>query len=178
MFDPSLSIRQSWVLKGGVEAMATLDQAPEGGARFPVAARLDGRTFVTFHVDLGVGDEILEPLDELVGEDWLGFVGIGPVVALALSREQHWAEKLHAHTRPRAGAASSRVRDLLDLVFLIERRVIPSVGGPSTPPSRLPVTASLSVTFVIDFEPISARTCWSVDSTERRPEENRRTTPS
>jgi len=37
--------------------MATLDRAPEGGARFPVDARLDGRTFVTFHVDLGVGDE-------------------------------------------------------------------------------------------------------------------------
>lgn len=177
MFDPSLSIRQCWVLKGGYalemrfhearstrdldfsiragvdpiphaegvdalrehlqlaalvrlpdffsfivgEAMMTLDQAPDGGARFPVDARLDGRTFVTFHVDLGVGDEILEPLDELVGEDWLGFGGIGPVVALALSREQHWAEKLHAYTRPRTGAANSRVRDLLDLVFLIER---------------------------------------------------------
>src|SRR5450759_3307809 len=39
------------------EAMATLDRAPEGGARFPVDARLDGRTFVTFHVDLGLGDE-------------------------------------------------------------------------------------------------------------------------
>src|SRR5262245_23688695 len=28
------------------EAMAELNQAPEGGARFPVDARLDGRTFV------------------------------------------------------------------------------------------------------------------------------------
>jgi len=32
------------------EAMAELNQAPEGGARFPVDARLDGRTFVRFHV--------------------------------------------------------------------------------------------------------------------------------
>ena len=45
------------------EAMAELNQAPEGGARFPVDARLDGRTFVKFHVDLGVGDEVLEPLE-------------------------------------------------------------------------------------------------------------------
>jgi hypothetical protein len=44
------------------EAMADLNQAPEGGARFPVDARLDGRTFVRFHVDLGVGDEVLGPL--------------------------------------------------------------------------------------------------------------------
>lgn len=34
------------------EAMLTLDQAPEGGARFPVDARIDGRTFAKFHVDL------------------------------------------------------------------------------------------------------------------------------
>src|SRR5262249_47759734 len=47
------------------EAMAELDQAPEGGARFPVDARLDGRTFVKFHVDLGVGDEVLEPLESM-----------------------------------------------------------------------------------------------------------------
>lgn len=96
-------------------AMMTLDQAPEGGARFPVDARLDGRTFVSFHVDLGVGDEIIEPLDELVGEDWLGFGGIAPAVAPVLSKEQHWAEQLHAYTRPRPGTANSRVRDLLDL---------------------------------------------------------------
>lgn len=53
------------------EAMAELNQAPEGGARFPVDARLDGRTFVKFHVDLGVGDEVLEPLESVEGEDWL-----------------------------------------------------------------------------------------------------------
>ena len=50
------------------EATLTLDQAPEGGARFPVDARLDGRTFVTFHVDLGVGDAVMEPLDEVTGK--------------------------------------------------------------------------------------------------------------
>ncbi len=100
--------------------MAELNQAPEGGARFPVDARLDGRTFVKFHVDLGVGDEVLEPLDEVTGEDWLGFAGIPAVLVPALSAEQHWAEKVHAYTRPR-DAANSRVRDLVDLVLLIER---------------------------------------------------------
>lgn len=101
------------------EVMADLNQAPEGGARFPVDARLDGRTFVRFHVDLGVGDEVLEPLESVEGQDWLGFAGISVVVVPALSIEQHWAEKLHAYTRPRE-ATNSRVRDLVDLVLILE----------------------------------------------------------
>ena len=52
------------------EPSLELNQAPDGGSRFPVDARLDGRTFVKFHVDLGVGDDVIEPLDRIVGEDW------------------------------------------------------------------------------------------------------------
>ena len=104
------------------EAMAELNQAPEGGARFPVDARLDGRTFVKFHVDLGVGDEVLEPLESVEGEDWLGFAGIPAVVVPALSVEQHWAEKFHAYTRPRE-TPNSRVRDLVDLVLILEHEI-------------------------------------------------------
>ena len=103
------------------EPMAELNQAPEGGARFPVDARLDGRTFVKFHVDLGVGDEILEPLENIEGEDWLGFAGIPAIVVPALSVEQHWAEKLHAYTRPRE-TPNSRVRDLVDLALILEHQ--------------------------------------------------------
>lgn len=106
------------------EAMLTLDQAPDGGARFPVEARLDGRSFVKFHVDLGAGDEMLEPFDEIVGEDWLGFAGITPVAVPALSTEQHWAEKLHAYTRPREGRTNTRVKDLIDLILLLERETL------------------------------------------------------
>ena len=89
-----------------------LNQAPEGGARFPVDTRLDGPTFVKFHVDLGVGD--------VQGERWLGFAGIPAVVVVALSVEQHWAEKFHAYTRPRE-TPNRRVRDLVDLVLVLER---------------------------------------------------------
>src|SRR5919106_666086 len=103
------------------EAMAELNQAPEGGARFPADARLDGRTFVKFHVDLGVGDEVLEPLENVEGEDWLGFAGIPAIVVPALSVEQHWAEKFHAYTRPRE-TPNSRVRDLVDLVLILEHQ--------------------------------------------------------
>jgi Nucleotidyl transferase AbiEii toxin, Type IV TA system len=118
------------------EAMAELNQAPEGGARFPVDARLDGRTFVKFHVDLGVGDEVLEPLESVEGEDWLGFAGIPAVVVPALSVEQHWAEKFHAYTRPRE-RPNSRVRDLVDLVLILEHE----------PPGTQRVNAAVDATF-------------------------------
>jgi hypothetical protein len=105
------------------DAMAELNQAPEGGARFPVDVRLDGRTFVRFHVDLGVGDEVLEPLDEVTGEDWLGFAGVPAISVPTLSAEQHWAEKFHAYTRLRVGT-NTRVRDLIDLVLIIEHQAL------------------------------------------------------
>src|SRR4029077_17530073 len=35
------------------EPISDLDAAPYGGARFPVEARLDGRVFVGFHLDVG-----------------------------------------------------------------------------------------------------------------------------
>jgi hypothetical protein len=73
--------------------MAELNQAPQGGARFPVDARLDGRTFVRFHVDPGVGDDVLEPLESVEGQDWLGFADISRVIVPALSIEQLSAEK-------------------------------------------------------------------------------------
>ena len=37
-----------------------------------------------------------------------------------IPREQQFAEKLHAYTLPRGGAANSRVRDLVDMVLLIQ----------------------------------------------------------
>lgn len=98
---------------------------------------LDGRTFVKFHVDLGIGDEVLEPLDLIVGEDWLGFAGIPTIAVPTLSTEQHWAEKLHAYTLRRDGATNSRVKDLVDLVLLIERQ----------PMSPARINAAVATTF-------------------------------
>ena len=38
------------------EPTMDLDAAPYGGARYPIEALLDGRTFAKFHLDIGVGD--------------------------------------------------------------------------------------------------------------------------
>jgi len=85
-----------------------------------------GRPFANFHVDIAVGDILMEPLDEMEGKDWLGFAGIAPASLQAISAEQQFAEKLHAYTLPRQNP-NSRVRDLVDMVLLIES------GGLSKP---------------------------------------------
>jgi hypothetical protein len=101
------------------EARADLDGAPEGGSRYPVQARMDGRDFARFHVDVGVGDEVLEPLVVVTGEDWLGFGGVAPPSFPIISAEQQFAEKLHAYTLPRGERVNTRTKDLIDMVLLI-----------------------------------------------------------
>lgn len=100
------------------EAMLDLDAAPYGGARFPVEARLDGRTFVRFHLDVGAGDVVLAPFDMTHAHDWLEFAGIPGAEFPTISREQHFAEKLHSYTLPRE-TPNSRARDLIDMLLLI-----------------------------------------------------------
>ena len=112
------------------EATADLDAAPYGGARFPVDARLAGRTFAKFHLDVSTGDVLREPYEALSGRDWLGFAGIAGAMFPAVSPEEQFAEKLHAYSLPRAGRENTRVKDLVDLVLLIERTSLNAVHLP------------------------------------------------
>jgi|SRR5690348_8725888 len=103
--------------------MADLDAAPYGGARYPVEARLDNRTFVTFHLDVGVGDATGASPEWITGPDLLAFAGIPPAHIAAISREQQFAEKTHAYTLPRGERTNTRVKDLVDLVLLLRLRL-------------------------------------------------------
>ncbi len=96
-----------------------LEAAPYGGARFPVSAILDGRSFTSFHLDIGIGDVVAEPFDVLSDGNWLEFAAISAGEFLAISKEAQFAEKLHAYTLPRRERVNSRVRDLVDMVLLI-----------------------------------------------------------
>ncbi|MFA5138878.1 MAG: nucleotidyl transferase AbiEii/AbiGii toxin family protein [Elusimicrobiota bacterium] len=98
--------------------MMDLDAAPYGGARFPVEARMDARISVRFHIDVAMGDPVLEPLGLTEGRDWLDFADIPRGRFPTLSAEQQLAEKLHAYTLPRA-RPNSRVRDLVDMALLL-----------------------------------------------------------
>jgi len=78
---------------------------------------MDARVFARFHLDAGIGDAMMQPLETVACRDWLGFAGIEPSRVLMISREQQFAEKLHAYTLPRS-AANSTVKDLVDLALL------------------------------------------------------------
>jgi hypothetical protein len=99
--------------------MQDLDGAPDGGARYPVETRMNGRTFARFHVDVGAGDIVVEPTEEIEGRDWLDFAGIPARPFPAISKEQQFAEKVHAYTLRRDGRNNTRVRDLVDMFLLV-----------------------------------------------------------
>jgi hypothetical protein len=102
-----------------------LEGAPEGGSRYPVIASLAGRVFTKFHLDVGIGDAIVRPTEIIRGRDWLEFAGIPLVPCIAISREQQFAEKLHAYTRPRE-RPNSRVKDLVDMALLVKMGLLGS----------------------------------------------------
>ena len=73
-----------------------LAAAPYGGARYPVEARRDDRIFARFHLDAGIGDVVMRPVETIGCRDWLGFAGIESPRVRMIGREQQFAEKIHA----------------------------------------------------------------------------------
>lgn len=96
---------------------ADIRAAPLGGARFPVNAQLDNRLFARFNLDVGLGDAATSEPEWITGHELLSFAGIPPARIAMVPLDQQFAEKIHAYSFPRK---SSRVRDLIDLVLLIE----------------------------------------------------------
>jgi len=78
-----------------------LNAAPQGEARYPVVASIAGRVFTKFHLDVGIGDAVAHPTELIKGRNWLDFAGLPPAMLMAISKEQQFAEKLHAYTLPR-----------------------------------------------------------------------------
>ncbi|MBX3719658.1 MAG: nucleotidyl transferase AbiEii/AbiGii toxin family protein [Parachlamydiales bacterium] len=103
------------------EAQLDLDNAPYGGARYPVTALIDGKLFVRFQLDAGA-DAVVIQTETMRGVDWLSFCGIPSPVFSMISLEQQFAEKLHAYTLPRLGRPNTRVKDLVDMVLLAKMR--------------------------------------------------------
>jgi len=88
-----------------------------GAMRFRVTSRLAGRAFERFHIDVGVGDPVVEPVEYLTPPAYLGFADFPPMQIPCYPVSQHLAEKLHALVRPRP-VETSRVKDLVDILLL------------------------------------------------------------
>jgi hypothetical protein len=84
--------------------------------RFRVTSRLAGRAFERFHIDIGVGDPVVEPVEYLTPPAYLGFADFPPLQIPCYPVSQHLAEKLHALVRPRP-VETSRVKDLVDILL-------------------------------------------------------------
>jgi hypothetical protein len=87
-----------------------------GAVRFRVTSRLAGRVFERFHIDIGVGDLIVEPVEYLTPPAYLEFADFPPAQIPCYPVSQHLAEKLHALVRPRQ-IETSRVKDLVDILL-------------------------------------------------------------
>lgn len=96
------------------------DTAGRGGWRFSVESRLAGRIFATVRIDVVVRGEEIALTERLALPNTLGFAGTPTRHVEAVDRRQHFAEKLHALTRDYGDRPNTRVKDLVDLVLLIE----------------------------------------------------------
>jgi Domain of unknown function (DUF1814). len=93
--------------------------------RFRVEAALAGKPYPSMRLDVVARPEEVTGVEQLPLPDVLGFAGIRPRRVPVADSRQQYAEKLHALTRQYEAGASSRVKDLVDMVMLVEDGVYP-----------------------------------------------------
>ncbi|WP_367872493.1 nucleotidyl transferase AbiEii/AbiGii toxin family protein [Luteolibacter sp. Populi] len=66
------------------------------------------------------GSRQREPFEWIEPREWLGFAGMSAGMFPSILREEHFAQKIHAYTLPRGERPNTRVKDLVDLMLLID----------------------------------------------------------
>ena len=87
--------------------------------RYSIEARIAGRLFEQVPVEVRAHDLIPAAADTFRGTNWLEIIGIEPPVIRIVPLDYHFADKIHAFTRPRK-IPNSRVKDLIDMDVLID----------------------------------------------------------
>jgi hypothetical protein len=109
-------------------AGAVSELQPDGGGhltwRSSVSARLAGRPFGAIQLDVSPRAHELERTDTVPLTNSLAFAEIEVPSIEIIDVNRHAAEKLHAMTRDYGGRENTRVRDLLDVVILIEHELL------------------------------------------------------
>ncbi len=100
------------------------DEAGRCSWRFSVRASLAGRPFDGLKLDVAPRAEELDPIERVVLHSSLSFAGIEGRSVDLIDVNRHAAEKIHAYTRVYGERPSTRVRDLVDLVLLIENGLL------------------------------------------------------
>jgi predicted nucleotidyltransferase component of viral defense system len=101
------------------------DAAGRRAWRYTVESWLAGKMFTAIRLDVAARSEelVMTQLVELPGA--LAFAGIPARSIETVSSEQHFAEKLHALTRDYGERPNTRIKDLVDLVLLIDAGLQP-----------------------------------------------------
>ena len=81
--------------------------------------------FAVFLLDVGQGDVVTSELDHLPPRVDVSFAGLPSTTFPSYPLPEHFAEKLHAYTRPRPGGGQTRVKDLLDLSLIVTDLQLP-----------------------------------------------------
>lgn len=110
-------------------------EVSEAGLRFPVIARLAGRTFDRVRLDVNIVADDPRPVEKVSLRNLFDFAGLEPVTVPAVTPAQQLAEKLHAYVR-RYGIRgdryttreSSRAKDLYDMLVIAEHVPLPPLG--------------------------------------------------
>jgi len=89
-------------------------------ARFTVLSLLDGRTFETFHLDVGTGDPIVGPLEYVTTPNLLAFADVPPVRVPCYPLAQQLSEKVHAYTLTYKSGKTTRVKDWVDILLIAQ----------------------------------------------------------
>lgn len=100
-------------------------QALDVGFRFSVTASMAGRAFASVRLDVAARAEELVSTEKLQVPGALPtFDRLSPPQVEVAAPAQHFAEKLHALTRDHGDRLNTRVRDLVDLMLLIELELV------------------------------------------------------
>jgi hypothetical protein len=86
--------------------------------RFNIRSLLVSRIFESFHLDVNTSDALVSKPVFKNGMGYLEFADIHPVRIPCYSLEQQAAEKLHYLTKADQGERLSRVKDLIDILFI------------------------------------------------------------
>jgi predicted nucleotidyltransferase component of viral defense system len=113
-----------FVLAAGI----VTDLRPDSGGhltwRSRIAALLAGRPFGGIQVDVSPRAHELDRTDALALPNSLAFAGIETPTIEVIEVNRHAAEKLHAMTREFGDRENTRVRDLVDLILLVEHQLL------------------------------------------------------
>jgi hypothetical protein len=110
----------------GEPTTITLEEAGRPGWRFSVESRMAARKFANVRLDVVARDDEVSKTRRVELPGVLDFAGLERHEVEVVDPAQHFAEKVHAFTRTYGDRPNTRVRDLPDMVLLIDDGLEPT----------------------------------------------------